>query len=70
MNLLGISSLFLASVPMGVFIGVLVGAIVVIGALGFFFGRFLYKRLFSKKVGDAEQQIKIMREEAETNAAH
>ena len=39
------SSLFLASVPLGAFIGALVGAIVVVGAACFFIGRILYKKI-------------------------
>ena len=59
-------SLFLAgTVPAWVFAVVLVVAILVVGAAGFFVGRFLYKKMFDKKVGDVEQTIKIMREEAE-----
>ena len=60
------SSLFLAStVPAWLFAVVLVVAILVVGASAFFVGRFLYVKMFKKKIGDAEQAIKIMREEAE-----
>ena len=60
------SSLFLAStVPAWLFAVVLVVAILVVGAGAFFVGRFLYVKMFKKKIGDAEQAIKIMREEAE-----
>ena len=59
-------SLFLAgTVATWVFAVVLVVAILVVGAAGFLVGRFLYKKMFSKKIGDVEQTIKIMREEAE-----
>ncbi len=60
------SSLFLAStVPAWLFAVVLVVAILVVGSGAFFVGRFLYVKMFKKKIGDAEQAIKIMREEAE-----
>ena len=60
------SSLFLAStIPTWVFAIVLAVAIVVVGAAAFLFGRFLYVKMFKKKIGEAEQTIKIMREEAE-----
>ena len=60
-----ISSLFLASsVPLFVVI-ILAVAIVVVGAAGFLVGRFLYKKMVAGKIGDVEQTIKIMREEAE-----
>ena len=59
------SSLFLAStIPAWVAI-VLAVAIVVVGAAAFLVGRFLYVKMFKKKIGEAEQTIKIMREEAE-----
>lgn len=63
------SSLFLAgTVPAWVAI-VLAVAIVAVGAGAFLIGRFLYVKLFrknvQKQVGEAEQAIKIMRDEAE-----
>ena len=60
------SSLFLAgTVP--VFVAIILAAlIVVVGVAAFLVGRFLYKKLVAGKIADAEQTIKIMREEAES----
>ncbi len=58
-----ISSLFLVST--GVFIGVLIGAIVVVGAGAFLIGYFLNKKRTEKKVGEVSQRIQIMLDEAE-----
>ena len=61
-----VSSLFLAgTVP--VFVAIILAAlIVVVGVAAFLVGRFLYKKLVAGKIADAEQTIKIMREEAES----
>ncbi len=58
-----IGSLFLVSTP--VFIGVLIGAIVVVGVAAFFVGYLLYKKRTEKKVGEVNQRIQIMLDEAE-----
>ena len=64
-----VSSLFLAgTVSVGLFIGVLVGAIVVVGAACFFVGVMLYKKSIERKIGEVNQRIKIMLEEAEGEA--
>ncbi len=60
------SSLFLVST--GLFIGVLAAAIVVVGAAGFFVGRLLYKKAVEKKLGEVDQRIKLMLDEAESES--
>ena len=62
-----LSSLFL-NVPAGVFVGVLIGAIVVVGALAFFVGFILHKKQVEKKMGEVDQRIKIMLDEAESES--
>ena len=59
-----LSSLFLVST--GVFVGVLIAAIVVVGAIAFFIGYQLYKKSTEKKLGEVSQRIKIMLDEAES----
>ena len=51
-----LSSLFLVST--GVFVGVLIAAIVVVGAIAFFIGYQLYKKSTEKKLGEVSQRIK------------
>ena len=64
-----LSFLFLAgTVPVGLFVGVLVGAIVVIGAAGFFIGFLLHKKNTEKKIGEVNQRIKVMLDEAESES--
>ena len=62
-----LSSLFL-SVSTGVFVGVLIAAILVVGAAAFFFGYLLYKKSTEKKLGEVSQRIKVMLDEAESES--
>ena len=61
-----ISSLFLVST--GVFIGVLIGAIVVVGAGAFLIGYFLNKKRTEKKVGEANARARAIVGDAEAEA--
>ena len=61
-----LSSLFLAgTVSVGLFIVVLIVAIVVIGFAAFFAGYLIHKKNTEKKLGEVNQRIKIMLDEAE-----
>ena len=62
-----LSSLFL-DISTPVFVGVLIAAIIVVGAAAFFIGYMLYKKSTEKKLGEVSQRIKIMLDEAESES--
>ena len=62
---IAVSSLFLAGTAPVWVVVVLAVAIVAVGAACFFVGRTLYKKATEKKMGEVNQRIKIMLEEAE-----
>ncbi len=63
-----LSSLFLAATAPVWVVVVLAVAIVAVGAACFFVGTYLYKKSTEKKVGEVNQRIKLMLDEAENEA--